>query len=340
MKILAFPKYGDIRNPVLYNLNKHFENDEDISIDEFNILKPFSKKYDIFHIHWPDYFFVNSFLYTLLRMVYFFTIIFVFKILNTKIIWTVHNLKPHNNYHPKINKFSISLFTKLLDSIVVMSKESKKNIYEEYPSLKSKKCSLIYHGLYDNYKNFISKVDAKKKLGIENNKKILLYIGIINEYKNILTLIDKFKKLNSDKYILIIAGTVTSKKLKLEIQKKRQYKNIIFDLKFIPDDELQYYFNASDLVVLPFSSVLNSGSVMLSLSFNRPVLCSNMGTLKELSDIVGHNIVNTYNEFSLDNIDAIIQNLKKVDLNSLKIFDNKILSQQLKQTYIKTINGQ
>jgi len=151
---------------------------------------------------------------------------------------------------------------------------------------------------------------------------------------------DKFKKLNSDKYILIIAGTVTSKKLKLEIQKKRQYKNIIFDLKFIPDDELQYYFNASDLVVLPFSSVLNSGSVMLSLSFNRPVLCSNMGTLKELSDIVGHNIVNTYNEFSLDNIDAIIQNLKKVDLNSLKIFDNKILSQQLKQTYIKTINGQ
>ena len=194
--------------------------------------------------------------------------------------------------------------------------------------------------MYDNYKNFISKVDAKKKLGIENNKKILLYIGIINEYKNILTLIDKFKKLNSDKYILVIAGTVTSKKLKLKIQKKRQYKNIIFDLKFIPDDELQYYFNASDLVVLPFSSVLNSGSVMLSLSFNRPVLCSNMGTLKELSDIVGHNIVNTYNEFSLDNIDAIIQNLKKVDLNSLKIFDNKILSQQLKQTYIKTINGQ
>ena len=60
-KVLAFPKYGDTRNPVLANLNKHLENDRDIIIYEFSISKPFTKRYDIFHLHWPDVFFVKSF---------------------------------------------------------------------------------------------------------------------------------------------------------------------------------------------------------------------------------------------------------------------------------------
>ena len=53
-----------------------------------------------FHLHWPDYFFVKSKIYTYIRILYFLAIIMFFKIQKTKLIWTIHNLQPHKNYHP------------------------------------------------------------------------------------------------------------------------------------------------------------------------------------------------------------------------------------------------
>ena len=45
--------------------------------------------------------------------------------------------------------------------------------------------------------------------------------------------------------------------------------------------------NASDLVVLPYRDILNSGSVLLALSFDRPVLTVDTDTMRELRDSVG-----------------------------------------------------
>jgi len=338
MKILAFPKNANIKNPVISNLNKHLTNDVDVEIDEFNLYKPFIKKYDIFHIHWPDYFYFKSFFLTLLALVYFFIIITIFKIYNTKIIWTVHNLQPHNNYHYRINKFTMDIFTKLLDGIIVMSEESKIIAYDTYPSLKSKKISLIYHGLYDNYKNTISKEDAKVKLGINAETKVLLFFGRIDEYKNILVLIDEFNKLDDNKLVLIIAGKIQNRELEQKINNKINAPNIRKIFYFIKSDDVQCLFNASDLVVLPFKNILNSGSVMLALSFNKPVFCPNIGSLKELKIIIGEKVINTYEKFTLNEIEDILNNSENPDPKLLSKFDNQYLAKQLKQFYLEIEN--
>jgi glycosyltransferase involved in cell wall biosynthesis len=65
-------------------------------------------------------------------------------------------------------------------------------------------------------------------------------------------------------------------------------------LEFVPDDELQLYFAAADLVVLPFEEILNSGSAILALSFNCPIYVPHSGALVELRDMVGVNWVKTY----------------------------------------------
>lgn len=54
------------------------------------------------------------------------------------------------------------------------------------------------------------------------------------------------------------------------------------------------YVGASDVVVLPFRSVLNSGSVFLALSFNRAVLAPNLGALPEIQSHVGARWVTLY----------------------------------------------
>jgi len=334
IKILAFPKYGNTSNPFLVNINKYLENDKDLSIDEFNIFKPFIRRYDIFHIHWPDYFFVKSFLYTLLRVVYFILIIGIFKVTNTKIIWTVHNLQPHNNYHPKLNKLVMKIFTTFIENIIVMSEESKRLVDKKYPSLVDKKYSLIYHGLYDNYENTVSKEESRRKLGIDLDKKVLLFFGRIDEYKNIPTLIDEFSKIDDKQFVLIIAGEIQNTELRDEINSKIKSSSIFTFFDFIPDDDVQYLFNASDLVVLPFMNILNSGSAMLALSFKKPLLCPNKGSLIELSSIVGNETIITYEEFN----SKIIKEAVKVSIFPqeaiLKQFKNKELSDKLKKVYL------
>ena len=54
------------------------------------------------------------------------------------------------------------------------------------------------------------------------------------------------------------------------------------------------FFSAADLVVLPFSDIMHSGSAILALSFNKPVLVPARGALPELQTRVGAAWVQTY----------------------------------------------
>lgn len=65
-------------------------------------------------------------------------------------------------------------------------------------------------------------------------------------------------------------------------------------LDFIPKEKVQLFFRAADGVVLPYTEILNSGSALLALSFNRPVLVPEKGAMGELQDQVGDEWVNTY----------------------------------------------
>ncbi len=71
-------------------------------------------------------------------------------------------------------------------------------------------------------------------------------------------------------------------------------RRIKLDLRRIPSNEVQLLFSAADLVVLPFSDIMHSGSAMLALSFDRPVLVPARGSLPELQMRVGSEWVRTY----------------------------------------------
>jgi glycosyltransferase involved in cell wall biosynthesis len=65
-------------------------------------------------------------------------------------------------------------------------------------------------------------------------------------------------------------------------------------LRFIPDEQVPAYIGAADILVLPFDSILNSGSVLLALSFNRAVLAPRLGALPEIQAEVGQRWLRLY----------------------------------------------
>lgn len=108
-------------------------------------------------------------------------------------------------------------------------------------------------------------------------------------------LIQSFKKIPHSDTILIIAGQPNVPALEQKILKLSEDDNRIrLDLQFIPEEQLQFYFGAADLVVLPYRQILNSGGLFLALTFNRPVLVPDKGSLSEVKEKVGEDWVRTY----------------------------------------------
>ena len=58
----------------------------------------------------------------------------------------------------------------------------------------------------------------------------------------------------------------------------------VFDLRmeFIPNDKVNLYFSAADVVVLPYKSATQSGVVPIAYHFNKPVIVTDVGGLSEI----------------------------------------------------------
>ena len=52
--------------------------------------------------------------------------------------------------------------------------------------------------------------------------------------------------------------------------------------RFISHDDVEHYYCASDLVVLPYKKIYQSGVLMMALSYGKPVLASDLEPFKEV----------------------------------------------------------
>ncbi len=138
----------------------------------------------------------------------------------------------------------------------------------------------------------LSPKEAKERLGIRGNHKTILFFGRIKPYKGLEFLIPAFQKVvrgHSD-YRLIIAGQLEMPSdsywvsIQKEIQQYVENGQIIPRIEFIPDSEIEVYFKAADVLVLPYKEIFQSGVIFLGYNFGLPVLVADVGSLNE--DIV------------------------------------------------------
>ena len=94
-------------------------------------------------------------------------------------------------------------------------------------------------------------------------------------------LYERFKCLNVK---LIVAGEFYNDEeryRKMEQDLNLKDRIIWFD-KFIPDSEVRYFFNAADIIVQPYKSATQSGVTQIGYHFERPMLVTDVGGLKEI----------------------------------------------------------
>ncbi|QMU64041.1 MAG: glycosyltransferase [Flavobacteriaceae bacterium] len=286
IRIFCLPVAG-IENPyqhlMIEGLNSFQKLDVSLGINNrfLGIFLTVAKyKPDYIHFDWINsYYYRRTFFLTLLGIPIFLIQIIIAKYLyKVALVWTLHNIRPHDSKHIIIHKLCRRFFAKHVKWIRVFSKDSIKRAEKEL-NVKDKFFVCPEGSYVSYYKNNSGKKESRKKLQIDEGAFLYLYLGYIKPYKGIEDLIKVFEELKTSSKKLIIAGNPINKEYFHEIYKDDD--DIIFINRFINNDELQYFYNASDIIVLPFKKIENSGSTILAMGFKKPILAPNIGVLKD-----------------------------------------------------------
>ncbi len=208
-----------------------------------------------------------------------------------KVIFTCHNVFPHERF--PMDRFLTKITLTKADGFIVHSKSDA----NELKTIKDDS-TYIFSPLptYETFKHReLGKEEALHELNsclngdIESSDIVLLFFGLIRYYKGLKHLINALPYLKK-KYInlkLLIAGSFgDDKKDYLELIKQNALEEIVFVVDaYIPDDKVDTYFEASDLVVLPYESATQSAVVQAAFGFAKPVIVTNVGGLP---DVVEH----------------------------------------------------
>ena len=248
-------------------------------------LKANQKTGDVFHLHWIQSCYnlapnkvVQSLWSTLRNLRH----LFWLKSQGYQLVWTVHNTFSHHCNAPLLEQNFRWILSRLCSDIIVMSEHSWREFAQMYG--RTHRVHIVPHGNYIGaYPNQISRTEARQLLGIAPHKTVLLHFGKIKPYKGIKQLIAAFKQIKDTEAVLLIAGLCREREFLTEIKQAiKADPRIVLRPDFIEDENVQVYMNACDWVTLPYQKVLNSGSALLALSFGRPVIVPQQGSLTEL----------------------------------------------------------
>ena len=295
----------------LYLLYKRFIEEESsrihiVSLSVFAhpkiVLSRIKQEKCILHYHWLEITGIQS----LTGMIWKLFWISFFKILNGKIIWTVHNEFPHSNNFISLNRSIRKYMARIADKLQVHC-ESAVDIMIPVLNVRRDKFFTVNHPEYPA--KLITRDKAVELLNknyfdgrISSEDKLFLMFGEIAEYKGIKEVVEIFNNLLDEKKKVIIAGVIKKGNeiyYKKTISLIKNENRVLVCTGRIPDADVPLFLNASDFAVFNYENVLTSGSVLLALNYNKKVIIPFKGCLRELS---GQNIVRFNNREELENI--------------------------------------
>lgn len=277
------------KNVQFYNLRGKQHADATMKEKIFRIIKfyfllvKYAYKTDskLFHIQW-----LNKFIYfdrTFLLLYY--------KILGKKLIFTAHNVNAgqRDRNNNLMNRLTLKFMYKIFDKIIVHTNKMRYQLIEDF-NIDENKVIAIPYGINNVvYKSDLTRLQARKKFQLKSDMKTLLFFGYITPYKGLEYLILALAKLKEyiNDFKLIIAGKIDincekywGNILKI-IEENDVWDYIIQKIGFVPDEDIEIYFKAADILILPYDFIFQSGPLFMSYNFGLPVIATDVGSFKD-----------------------------------------------------------
>lgn len=202
-----------------------------------------------------------------------------------KVIFTVHNLIPHD---ATFVDDEVELQQALADRSDVVHTMSKSTIeaVEGFLRIEPDRVVTSPHPNYRSaYPDYVTKQTARQTLGIDADDVVYVVFGALKRYKGLSRLVDAIESANrmSDRRRrLVIAGAPDdSSEVRRFVNAATVHPDVLIAPSRVPADHVQYYMRSADIGLVPYERVLNSGAALLYQSFDLPVIAAHSPALWE-----------------------------------------------------------
>ncbi len=216
----------------------------------------------------------KTLLVTLLKMGSFWLELqYLTRVQKVPVVHTLHNLRNHAGRWWALERTVYRSFLRQCSRIRVYSEATRDTAAEQF-GLDKKKILVIpdipYH---HHYPRRADRPAGRSHLQLPPGAFVYLFLGMVKPYKGVEELVDAFARMAGPDDYLVIAGASDQPAYAASLAGRiAGHPRILFHNQFVPDDRVQYYYAAADVVVLPFRNIEHSGSVDLAMSFARAVI--------------------------------------------------------------------
>ncbi len=239
-----------------------------------------SARPEIFHILWNNKF--DQLDRTLLMIYY--------RLLRKKTLLTVHNVNAGKRdlNDTWLNRLTLKIQYRLADHLFVHTEQMLRELSADF-DVPPDDITVIPFGINNAVPNTsVTPASAKNRLGIDGDRKTILFFGNINPYKGLEHLMNAFELISQRRNdcSLVIAGRPNNcdaywNPIREALQSRFASGHVLLRSEFIPDEEVEIYFEAADILVLPYRHIYQSGVLFLAQSFGLPVLAADVGSLAD-----------------------------------------------------------
>lgn len=259
---------------------------------------------DIIHIQWLKLHSLESYFYLWLRRRY-----------KSKILFTAHNILPHDTgdkYYKAYKRFYNGI-----DATIVHDRNTKQELVKMF-CVDEDKVHVIGHGIVcfktDKNMEAAEEKDFIVKHGIKSDILVFASMGVQSRYKGTDVLIESWlecKELHDNpKCALVIAGNCRE----LNLHKVREASNIYIEDGFLSDERFNGIMHRTDVLVLPYRMISQSGVTMQAIDYKIPILVTDVGGLADPLSIanIGWKIDSCRKDLLQEKLIALVRNAEKV----------------------------
>lgn len=244
-------------------------------------------EYSVLHLNWLDRFYTQGgpegaldeyarFAETLIHA----------RRIGYRVVWTLHNLFPHERPHPELDRLVNLLVAREADAVIAHCRYGAEQLTRRYGV---ERVHVIPHGHFmDVFPDEVTRPAARARLGIEDGRFVYVFFGNLRGYKGLEELVDAYREIARPEDLLILMMKTNARApglLERVAAAARAARSIRIETSdFFPEKEFQYYLNAADVAVLPFREVMTSGSAIQALGFGLPVVLPRRGCMADLID--------------------------------------------------------
>jgi glycosyltransferase involved in cell wall biosynthesis len=209
-----------------------------------------------------------------------FTICLVVKLMRGgSIVFVCHNVLPHER--SRVDALLARLAFLLPDGFMVQSREDERALLALRPGVP---VTVHPHPIYDFFSTgTLTKEAARAAVGVGEGP-LLLFFGYVRGYKGLRVLIEAMPKIRAAvPATLLVVGEFYEAIASYEnlVERLGLGEAVRFENRYVGNEEVEAFFLASDLVILPYLSATQSGIVQIAIAFDRPVIVTDVGGLPE-----------------------------------------------------------